>query len=128
VALDLKFNADRTGIEAIASNQVSRSDFIDACSEAFNNKNVVKQKYQILDFSQCTDFELSSNDIDSLSRLAINASKINPNIIMAIIAPSDLVFGMSRVYEVYAEESGFKIKVFREKLQAENWVDALLNN
>ena len=124
----LKFNDDRTGLEAIASNQVTISDFMGACSEAFNNTNVVNQKYQILDFSQCTDFELSSDDINNLSQLAINASKINPNIIMAIIAPTDLVFGMSRVYEVYAEESGFKIKVFREKSQAESWVETLLSS
>lgn len=127
MALDLIFNADRTGIEAIASEQVSKSDFIDACSEAFNQKNVANQKYQILDFSQCHNFELSSSDINELSRLAINASKINPNIIMAIIAPTDLVFGMSRIFEVYAEESGFNIKVFRDKLEAENWVDSLLD-
>ena len=128
MAIYLKFNDDRTGLEAIASNQVTISDFMGACSEAFNNTNVVNQKYQILDFSQCTDFELSSDDINNLSQLAINASKINPNIIMAIIAPTDLVFGMSRVYEVYAEESGFKIKVFREKSQAESWVETLLSS
>ena len=128
MAIDLKFNDDRTGLEAIASNQVTKSDFMGACSEAFNNKNVVNQKYQILDFSQCTDFELSSDDINSLSQLAINASKINSNIIMAIIAPTDLVFGMSRIYEVYAEESGFKIKVFRNKSEAESWVESLLSS
>ena len=128
MAIDLKFNDDRTGVEAIASTQVTKSDFMGACSEAFNNTNVVTQKYQILDFSQCTDFELSSDDINSLSQLAINASKINPNVIMAIVAPTDLVFGMSRVYEVYAEESGFKIKVFRNKSEAESWVETLLSN
>ena len=128
MAIDLKFNDDRTGLEAIASNQVTKSDFMGACSEAFNNTNVVNQKYQILDFSQCTDFELSSDDINSLSQLAINASKINSNIIMAIIAPTDLVFGMSRIYEVYAEESGFKIKVFRNKSDAESWVETLLSS
>ena len=128
MAIDLKFNDDRTGLEAIASTQVTKSDFMGACSEAFNNTNVVTQKYQILDFSQCTDFELSSDDINSLSQLAINASKINPNVIMAIVAPTDLVFGMSRVYEVYAEESGFKIKVFRNKSEAESWVESLLSS
>jgi len=40
----------------------------------------------------------------------------------AIVAPSDLVFGVSRILEVRAEESFVSIQVFRELAEAEAWL------
>jgi hypothetical protein len=40
----------------------------------------------------------------------------------AIVAPSDLVFGVSRILEVRAEESFVSIQVFRELAAADAWL------
>jgi hypothetical protein len=42
----------------------------------------------------------------------------------AIVAPSDLVFGVSRILEVRAEESFVATQVFRELPAAEAWLDS----
>ena len=128
MGFNLKYIDDGKGIEAIATSKVSKSDFINACNETFNQENINNHLYQIVDLSQCDSFELSSSDINELTLLAINASKQNSCIIIAFIAPNDLVFGMSRMYESYSYESGFKIKVFREKEAGESWVQSLLWN
>jgi hypothetical protein len=40
----------------------------------------------------------------------------------AIVAPSDRAYGMSRMFEVFAEESSIDVRVFRDFDEAKRWV------
>ena len=41
---------------------------------------------------------------------------------VAMCAPLDLAFGLSRMYEAYRESSGVKLRVFRTLEEAERWL------
>ena len=53
----------------------------------------------------------------------IAATKINPNIIVALISSSDLQYGMSRVYHALVGDNGFLTEVFRDRKTAEEWIE-----
>ncbi len=41
---------------------------------------------------------------------------------VAIYAPQDLHFGLSRMYDAYAKDLAENVQVFREKEEALNWI------
>lgn len=42
---------------------------------------------------------------------------------VAIVAPSDVVFGMARMYEAFRSESPEQVRVFRDRAAAEAWLE-----
>ena len=77
--------------------------------------------YGIVDLTEVTNLEINSTDI----RAAANVGKqviLAPGAKVAIIAPSDYAFGISRMWEVFVEPAGWRTKVFREKDGAIAWV------
>ena len=128
MSINLTFTNDKQGIYAALEGKVTLKDFITGAAEAYSEENIQIQRYQIIDFTNCTSFELSSNDMQQIAKIDKEASETNPNIIIAIIATTDVAFGMSRVYEAYADETGFDIMVFRNSEDAEAWIQEKLKN
>lgn len=83
------------------------------------------------DFSQSHDAILdntnienafSRDDIEILSIQRVDTSK--PSGRLAIIAPADITFGMSRMHEIVTESTiPYKIYVFRDAPSALKWLD-----
>lgn len=128
MSINLKFTDDKQGIYVTLKGKVTLEDFIVGASEAYTEDNIQAQQYQIIDFTNCSSFDLSNNDMREIARIDIEASQSNPDIKIAIIAATDVAFGMSRVYEAYADETGFDIKVFRKSEDAEAWIREKLKN
>lgn len=75
----------------------------------------------LLDLSTVT----SAPDAAQIQRVAAEIRRLLGKISWgscAIVAPSDLVFGVSRILEVRAEESFIATQVFRELAAAEDWL------
>ncbi len=117
---------DSEGIELLFTGKLTLKDFLKAYEEIYNEQNLYRQKYQIGEFTGVESIELSSEDISLLARLDIEASKKNPNIIIANIGKSDLEFGLSRMWEMFADECLFEIKVFRNREDAKKWIESRL--
>ena len=74
---------------------------------------------QIADFSHVTSFDLSGEDIRALARRSVFSSHAH----RAVIAPSDLGFGLARMFEMLRENDGeMGIRVFRTLEEALEWV------
>lgn len=54
--------------------------------------------------------------------MAIEVAKNNRDIVIAAAMPSDLAFGLGRMWQAYADETGWKSHAFRAREEAENWV------
>ena len=128
MSINLKFIDDKQGIYVTLEGKVTLEDFKVGASEAYSEENIQTQNYQIIDFTNCSSFDLSSSDMQEIARIDKEASEKNPNIKIAIIAPTDVAFGMSRVYEAYTDETGFDTMVFRNSEDAEAWIQEKLKN
>jgi hypothetical protein len=74
---------------------------------------------QLVDFTNVTQFDLSSEDVRQLAHNSVFA----PNARRAFIVASDFAFGLGRMYEMLREGAGENgIRVFRELDDALDWV------
>ena len=74
---------------------------------------------QVIDLTRITDFALEANDIRRLAQGTIFSRESR----RAIVASSDLVYGLGRMYEILRETAGEDgIRVFRNLDAALDWI------
>ena len=110
------------GIEIIASGIVTGGEVIEAHKEIYNEKNLQKQKYQIVDRTRCSKYQVYAEDIEAIAELDNKASEKNPNIIIAIVSSTSLQFGMTRMWQAYLKENCFTTKIFLNRKEADEWI------
>jgi hypothetical protein len=71
------------------------------------------------------DRNVTIKEIEEIARLVSSGQKNIGQGKTAIVASSDLVFGLARTYEFLAEIKGVKnpVKVFRSREKAEKWFE-----
>ena len=116
------------GIEIIASGIVTGKEIVAAHKEIYNEENLEKQRYQIVDRTHCTKYQVTSEEVERISEIDNNASKINPNIIFAVVSPTPLQFGISRMWQAYLDEDRFVTKIFQDRKNADEWIKSQLEN
>ena len=60
-------------------------------------KNILKIKYQLWDLTNISEILVSNEDIEAFAYQDAAAAKINSNMIIAIVASKDIIFGLSRM-------------------------------
>ena len=73
---------------------------------------------QLVDLRDVTSFNLDTGTL----RAKAGASFFHPGVRRAIVAPSDLGFGLARMFGTYAESASQTIAVFRAIDEAEHWL------
>ena len=123
MTIQIKYTHDWVGVEFICSGVVTGADIIGANKEIYSNENFLRQRYQIVDRTNCTEYRVSNEEMRIIAEQDIAAAKINPNIIIALIATTDLQFGMSRVYHALVGDRGFLTEIFRDRKSAKEWIE-----
>lgn len=80
-----------------------------------------KVEYFISDFTGVTDLQATPEEIRELSNAEARTSAFIPNLAMAVVAPTDFLFGMARMWQVFAQKTGWSLGVFRSRPEAEDW-------
>ena len=109
-------------IDILASGIVTGEEIIKAQEEIYNEENLQKQKYQIIDRTHCTEYQVSSEDIERISDIDNRASEVNSYIIIAVVSPSPLQYGMTRMWQAYIKEDRFMTKIFVDRKSADEWI------
>ena len=122
MTIDIKYLDDGEGIEIIASGTVTGREIIEKHKEIYSPENLKRQKYQVIDRTECREYNVSDEEVQEIADIDIAAAKTNPNIIIAVIAPTDMQYGVSRVWQVYVAESKFLTEVFRDRASADKWL------
>ena len=78
----------------------------------------------IIDYSVVSDLSASNSEIEHMVSQQKKASEFIPNAVLAFVAKKDLEFGLTRMWEIIAENSGIKwdTMLFRDKEKAEIWI------
>ena len=122
MTIQIKYIDGGIGVEIIGSGVVTGADIIAANKEIYRNENFYRQRYQIVDRTKCTKYEVSHKEIIIVAEQDKVAAKTNPNIIIAFISTSPLQYGISRMYQAYVGDEGFLTEVFRDRKSAEKWI------
>lgn len=120
--IEIKYTDDNIGIIFSAIGKVTGKDIINKQKEIYQSEGFAQLRYWIVDRARCTEYEVSSDEVNQIARMDNEAAKINQNLLMALVSESDLQYGVSRMYEAYIDEAGFKTMVFRDRFEAEDWI------
>ena len=74
---------------------------------------------QLIDMSDVTEIRVGSEMVRDAARNQF----FSPGVRRALVATSDVAFGMARMYAIASENAGQTIKVFRDMKAAEAWLD-----
>ena len=100
---------------------------IKCTKERYSSVGRIKRLQYILnDYSKCSKIDINSDTVKYVATLAIDVSKLNKNIVIAGVMPTDLEFGLGRMWQAYADETEWVSKTIRTRDEAENWIQQTL--
>ncbi len=120
--VELKYFSDGYGIELVGSGVVTGEEIQDCNRVIYSGDMLLRQKYQLINLTDVEELVVSNTDITELAHQDIEASKTNPDIIIAVVAKDNLSFGLARMWEAHADKATFKTMVFRERREALAWI------
>ena len=126
MTIQVNYLENGIGIEIIASGIVTGEEVIEAHKEIYNEENFKKQKYKIVDRTDCTKYQVYSEDIEKIAEMDDEASRINPNLIIAVISTTSLQHGMTRMWQAYMKHNVFIAKNFPDRISADNWINSYI--
>jgi hypothetical protein len=123
-----EFSDDGLGFLLTGLGIVTGQEILDAIAIRFSTEDKVKKYlYGLVDYTRVHEFRVTNNEIDHIARKDIAAARINPDLILAIAATDDLIFGLGRMFEVFVEKSGWTIKICRTLDEAVLWIKNGIN-
>lgn len=76
---------------------------------------------EIVDLTHAEAINVSNADLKKFSESTARYTSLGAPVKVAIVAPGDLEFALSRMYELM-QHSGNEIEVFRDRAAAEAWI------
>ncbi len=126
MTIEVNFLDNGIGIEIIASGIVTGDEIIEAQKEIYHADNLNKQKYQIIDRTDCKKYQVYAEEIQVIADMDNDAADKNPNIIIAVVAPTTLQFGMTKMWQAYLKNDCFITKIFHDRKSADRWINTYI--
>ena len=106
----------------VASGTVTEHDLLDHLESHVEDPEIRPGMKEIVDLSEVTLLELPADSIRRLIDFELAHPEPFHEARMAIVAPHDLPYGLSRMYQILSDEAGAEVGVFRDRPEAERWL------
>jgi hypothetical protein len=110
-------------IECIGKGVVTGEEIYNGNRIIYSGDTLSRHRYQIVNFTNVEKLSVSRDEAVRLANQDIEASKTNPNIVIAVVATLNHAFGLGRMWEAHANMSGFETMVFRTREDAMAWIE-----
>jgi hypothetical protein len=127
--VSIKIADSGIGVVLNAQGDLFIQDVLDANIDFFKRyaQEFLCCRYWLADYSQVDNSNASFTQIQLLASIHVEASKTNPQLVVAVYGSKDFVFGMGRMWEILAEATGWQTAVFRSAEEAKTWVRSHVN-
>ncbi len=122
--IELKFLDNRAGVLYHFKGLVTGKEIIETNEEVFSSPDFKRIKYGVIDQTQVESLNVSTADLLMIARQESRAADVNSEAAVALIAASELAFGLSRAWETMTYNAPWQKKVFRSKAEAYAWTRA----
>ena len=115
--------AHRKYIVFRATGAVTGADIIEAnrwLYTEFQDNDVAK--FQLWDFSTATQIVVDIEMNPVMAEQDKQAVQKLSRLVIACVAPGDLIFGLTRMLQAFADNEAIQSHVFRDLVSAENWI------
>ena len=110
------------GVLKIGSGIVTGAEILQTATQQSLDERSRKLKYALVDFSQMTEMKISSEIVRQMVEINRKTAQLAPGVVVAILAPSPLAYGMSRVWQSFAHDLGWTSNVFHTRADAVGWL------
>jgi hypothetical protein len=115
--------ADGTGLYHEGSGTLTGEEMIGAAVATHSSPSMARAlTHALVDLSGVDEFEVSPDDLRRLALENLLTAKLTPHALVAVVAPTDHVYGSVRMWEVFARDTGWRTEVFRDRADAERWL------
>jgi hypothetical protein len=118
----VEYAKDGTGVVLYHEGVVTGEELYAAISQVYQDNRYPDLKFWIGDRTDCTQFLAGYDWQQKIVGLNRKESSRNPGMLLALVSPKDLAFGMSRMFQAISEGDLFKTEVFRDRDSAEKWI------
>jgi len=101
---------------------ITGRDFIANNERIFRTKSYEGVRWLLLDETDARLQEMSAKEIRKIRGQDDRLAAVLPKLVTAVVAPSDFIFGMSRMWEMLTERPGWSVRSFRSRPEAEAWL------
>ncbi|MGC1617587.1 MAG: hypothetical protein WA765_03770 [Candidatus Acidiferrum sp.] len=108
----------------VFSGVLAGQDLIARNDHIFNSQSYEGVRWLIIDETAVTSLDLTGEQIRTIKRQDDRLALVLPEMVTAVIVPSDLGFGMTRMWEMLTERPGWSVRAFRSMAAAEIWLRA----
>ncbi|MDY6951215.1 MAG: hypothetical protein SWE60_06870 [Thermodesulfobacteriota bacterium] len=102
--------------------KVGLVDFTEANEYIYSELDPSLSRFQIVNFTDVAEIDASAEDVRKVAGQDKAAAETLGLVAIAIVAPKDLAFGISRMWEAYSDAPGVKASVFKDYGSAEEWI------
>lgn len=95
---------------------IARNEYI------LRNKTYEGVRWLLIDQSATTSIDLSAEEVQTIRHQDDMLAAVLPELVTAVVVPSDLAFGMTRMWEMLTERPGWSVRAFRTRTDAEAWL------
>lgn len=106
---------------------VTGQEYVAAIRDHIAQNDFSLFRFSLADLTDVTQLEFPSEFIHRLGELCRAAATQNPDAIIATVAPTDIAFGLARMYEITMAVTSWETMTFRTRAPAEEWVRGRLS-
>ncbi|MEY8204200.1 MAG: hypothetical protein RPR40_03910 [Bermanella sp.] len=110
------------GVEICLNGVVHGHEILKAKKQIVESKAFVGVHYQIIDKSNCTEFNVSAEEILGMTEYDKIIAIINQNFITAIIESRTLKFSLTRLWQNIVRDFNFNNQSFHDRHSALIWI------
>jgi len=112
------------GVRLVFQGVVSDKEYLESLERHLtqDNERFKKYRYSLTDLSALTEVNVTNATIQQVAYLCEEASKINPDPLVAFFADNDLFYGLSRMFETLVMNTNWETMAFRSRNEAVEWI------
>ena len=120
---------DEGGVIVTYSGIVTNDDISNSLEERLSSRKRVKAyRYAITNCLNIESYDVTTKGMIYAASTASKVHKINKNIVAINIMPSDLEFGMARIWEAHVSHTNWQVMTVRTMEEAYCFLKEKLNN
>lgn len=122
--LSIQITADGTGIVLVGTGVVMVAEVLDALEVFLRDRRAdfAAARYWFADYTDMRSGGLVISDVRRLAEFCIDAARTNRHLIVAVCAPSDLVYAACRMWGALIRVAGWKVDVSRDRASALSFI------
>ena len=116
--------AGRSAFEVCCQGRITDQDMIESARQVMSmEESFPVWRFAIIDLQADVVLDLDFHEIQAAAlRHQQMSGALHEGFLVAVIAPKDVQFGLARMWQSFADATGWEINVLRSRSEAEAWL------